>query len=73
MPQHKEQEAAIDAETIANSKIDKTSIVHGFGNDPAKVMSQKVITDNISQILQLEGRNFGLMVFVGRKDNHLQH
>ena len=41
---------------LANSKIDKTSIVHGgFGNDPAKVMSQKSITDNISQILQLEG------------------
>lgn len=38
-----------------DSKIDKASITGVFGQDATKVISQKGFTDNISEILQLEG------------------
>ena len=41
------EDAAIDAETIANSKIDKTAIKQVLGTSPTDVMSQKAITEAI--------------------------
>ena len=38
-----------------DTKVDKTAITQNFGTDTTKVMSQKAVTDSISQILQLEG------------------
>ena len=41
------ENAAIEAETIANSKIDKTAIKQSLGTSPTDVMSQKAITEAI--------------------------
>lgn len=41
------EDAAIDAENIANSKIDKTAIKQVLGTSPTDVMSQKATTEAI--------------------------
>lgn len=41
------ENAAIEAENIADSKIDKAAIVDKLGTDPNKLMSQKATTDAI--------------------------
>lgn len=41
------EDAAIEAENIADSKIDKAAIVDKLGTDPNKLMSQKATTDAI--------------------------
>lgn len=41
------ENAAIEAESIADSKIDKAAIVDKLGADPNKLMSQKATTDAI--------------------------
>ena len=41
------EEAAIDAETIADSKVDKTSITQDLGDSETDVMSQKATTDEL--------------------------
>ena len=41
------EDAAIDAETIADSKIDKTAIKQALGTSPTDVMSQKATTEAI--------------------------